>query len=111
MVVANLLHTRYQEVQLVSPSGVKLVQLAGGLPELEASFVRQVAEAHYAFISESDSPFGQPPKLRPPPTRTLWQRLAGLDLGLVVMALILGPGVALLSMSLQRQLLSRLKRG
>lgn len=134
MVVANLLQTRYKEIQLVealppsttassnsssstsplldsssqTPHRAQAVALAPGEAELEASFVPLVAQAHYAFISESDSPYGTPPPLRPLPRPTLWRRLRALDVADVCLALVLGPGVVVLSVALQRRVLARL---
>lgn len=134
MVVANLLQTRYKEIQLVealpesststssstsisasplldgskAPHRAQTVTLAPGETDLEASFVPLVAQAHYAFISESDSPYGRPPPLRPVPRPTLWRRLRALDLADVCLALVLGPGVVVLSVALQRRVLARL---
>jgi len=128
LVVANLLHTRYREVQLVAgaeapmkegegdiertsllstPSHqVRHVVLDPAQPDLEASFVPLVAQAHYAFISESDQPYGLPsPPLKALPQPSLLQRLRNVDIADVFMALILGPGVVVLSVALQRKLL------
>lgn len=63
LVVANLLHTRYKEVQLVAPDSTQTVKLESGVAELEAVFVPAVAEAHYHFIGDSDQPYGRPPPL------------------------------------------------
>lgn len=133
MVVANLLQTRYEEIQLVealplaaaaesstssstsplldgskTPHRAQTVTLAPGEADLEASFVPLVAQAHYAFISESDSPYGRPPPLRPLPRPTLWRRLRALDVADLCLALVLGPGVVVLSVVLQRRVLARL---
>ena len=140
LVVANLLDTRYREVQLVSagPTAapdeeqaeaeaaeverqgllasashqVRHVVLDPAQPELEASFVPLVAQAHYAFISESDQPYGQlPPPLRALRRPSLWQRLQRVDVADLFMALIVGPGVVVLSVALQRKVLERLNSG
>lgn len=63
LVVANLLHTRYKEVQLVVPASARRVELGAGVAELENVFVPAVAEEHYSFIGDSDQPFGMPPPL------------------------------------------------
>lgn len=133
MVVANLLHTRYREVQLVKASPqarqgresaevtepstplstcfeVRKVVRDPAQPDLEATFVPFVAQAHYTFISESDQPYGlPPPPLRSLPVPSLWQRLRRVDLADLFMGMILGPGVVLLSVALQRRLLERLR--
>ncbi len=139
MVVANLLQTRYKEIQLVEALSIssssspsmnesaaaplldagagaavavqhrsQTVAVAPGEKDLEASFVPLVAQAHYAFISESDSPYGRPPPLRPLPTPSMWQRLRSVDLADLCLALVLGPGVVVLSVALQRRVLARL---
>jgi hypothetical protein len=111
MVVANLLHTRYREIQLVSPGGAELVKLDEALStDLEASFVPTVAAAHYAHIGSSARPYGQPPPLKTLPRRSALSRaLAGWDLPAVVLALIAGPGLLLATAALQRRMLQRLK--
>lgn len=133
MVVANLLQTRYKEIQLVkalspaaadaqeqhasataplleskTPHRAQTVTLAPGEADLEASFVPLVAQAHYAFISDSDAPYGRPPPLKPLPKPTLWRRLRSMDVADLCLALILGPGVVVLSVALQRRVLARL---
>lgn len=131
LVVANLLHTRYREVQLVAGAEAPMEEGAGDIeqtsllstpsyqvrhvvldpaqPDLEASFVPLVAQAHYTFISESDQPYGlPPPPLKALPQPSLLQRLRNVDVADVFMALILGPGVVVLSVALQRKLLERM---
>jgi hypothetical protein len=76
LVVANLLHTRYQEVQLVGPTATRTVKLEAGVSELEAVFVPAVAEAHYTFIGDSDQPYGRPPPLVRVPRSILMTRQA-----------------------------------
>jgi phosphopantothenate-cysteine ligase len=128
LVIANLLHTRYKEVQLVAgaeapmeegeecieqssvfstPSyHVQHVVLDPAQKDLEANFVPLVAQAHYTFISRSDQPYGlPPPPLKALPTPSLLQRLRNVDVADVFMALILGPGMVVLSVALQRKLL------
>ena len=106
-VVANLLQTRYQEVQLVTPEGSQHVTLDPTQRDLEAVFVPLVAQAHYQFISESDFPYGHPPPLKPPPQPTILERLKSIDVADLFMAMILGPGVIITSLWIQKNIVSQ----
>lgn len=76
--------------------------------DLEAVFVPLVAQAHYQFISESDCPYGHPPPIKPPPQPTILERLMAVDMADVFMGLILGPGVIITSMWIQKNILNHL---
>ncbi|GAB5033577.1 phosphopantothenoylcysteine synthetase [Nannochloropsis oceanica] len=131
LVIANLLHTRYKEVQLVAGAEapmeggekgteqtdvlstpgfhVQHVVMDPAQKDLEARFVPLVAQAHFTFISRSDQPYGlPPPPLKALPTPSLLQRLRSVDLADIFMALILGPGMVVLSVALQRKLLEKI---
>lgn len=112
LVVANILHTRYKEILLVSPEGQQLVTLADGKRELEASFVPAVAEAHYGFIGDSDRPYGLIPSQPETSKGRQWWVALGRDqlLGHVAMALVVAPALGVLVNLLQKRFVDRLLR-